>query len=409
MRVSWNGKIIFCVFLSAILLGKAWRAEVFALPEAVENNIIAKDQDGIAKDLVFFPLDELSKYRDALKDASGTQINLLFRYWNQLVLGGRNTRGKDRSTWYYDLQINQDLWKGGSFFLEVEGGRGAGLDKVIPSYSLFDDKNSKPSTLYIARFYATQELFDGRLYFLGGRMDFSYIFDTNAVANTADTQFMSHALVNNNVIPFPQNGMGLVAGIKPLDWMYIDFGAANSNSKSTMIRMDGAFEEPFFIAEAGLTPKISGLEGAYRFLYWSTRKSLEKIDGSGTQNGDQGFGCSFDQAITKRITIFTRYGLADGRVRDIEYFWSLGGDMKNPLPGRDYDVIGIAVAQSISGKDYSNANADTGAETMFEVYYKIALNKYLYLTPDLQVLSHPKMNKSNGTATVLGIKGLFLF
>lgn len=43
-------------------------------------------------------------------------------------------------------------------------------------------------------------------------------------------------------------------------------------------------------------------------------------------------------------------------------FWSLGGDMKNP-----------------------------------------------YLTPDLQVFSHPKMDKGNGTATVLGIKGLFLF
>ncbi|MCK9572548.1 MAG: carbohydrate porin [Candidatus Omnitrophica bacterium] len=402
-------KFVFCVILSIIIFGKAGELEASDLPEGIENNIIAKDLANLANGLAFLPLDQLSKQRDSLKNAYGTQVNLLFRYWNQVVLDGRNARGKDRSSWYYDLQIDQSLWKGGSIFLEVEGGRGAGLDKLIPNYSIFDDKNGKFSTLYIGRFYATQELCDGKLYFLGGRMDFSYIFDTNAVANTADLQFMSHALVNNNVIPFPQNGMGLVLGAKPFEWMYIDFGAANSNAKSTAIRMERAFKEPFLIAEIGITPKIGELEGAYRFNYWSTRKSLEKIDGAGTQNGDQGFGLSFDQALTQRLTVFARYGLADGHVRDLENFWSCGGDLKNPLPGRNYDVFGVAVAQSINGKDYSSVNANTGAETMFETYYKIALNKYFYLTPDLQVLLNPKMNKDNGTALVLGIKTLLLF
>ncbi|MCU0651931.1 MAG: carbohydrate porin [Candidatus Omnitrophica bacterium] len=231
-------------------------------------------------------LDKVEEYKDDFYNRFGTSVATALVYVNQVLLASKHNNGKDRSVGWFKIKINQDIWKGGKIELKVRGGRGKGIDKLAPSFSEFDKGAGRPATIYVSKLYLKQTLFDGKLYFGVGRISASHLFDKNAVANNADAQFLSHALVHNLTIPFPPSGLGIERQIKPLDWVYMSFGWANADGSSTMIRMRNPFYNSFYITELGITPKIRDLQGNYRFIYRWNRENLDRIDGDGVQKGD---------------------------------------------------------------------------------------------------------------------------
>jgi len=259
-----------------------------------------------------------------------------------------------------------------------------------------------------------QRFFDDKLFFAAGKLDLSYWFDWNEAASSADTQFLSSALVNNLTIPFPAKGLGAMASIKPLDWLYFQSGAATARASSTKVGLSDGFNSTLFINELGLTPKFGSLQGNYRFIFYLDREKLDCLNSDETKKSNIGWALSFDQAVTDRITLFFRYGFADQKVSDIEYFWSGGAQFLEPIPGRKFDCLGIGIARSILGNDYREANAaeDYGvsrAETMYEIYYSCHLNNSLTLTPDIQMVTHPNAEESAKTEIVCGLRFLLSF
>jgi carbohydrate-selective porin OprB len=96
-------------------------------------------------------------------------------------------------------------------------------------------------------------------------------------------------------------------------------------------------------------------------------------------------------------------------VRSIQNFWFIGGEVTGPIPSRKLDVAAIGLAQSIAGHDYSKVYEHVSPETMMEMYYKIMINKYFFVTPDLQILFNPDMDGKQKTAVAIGVGALLLF
>ena len=352
--------------------------------------------------------------REKFAEKYGTTFAFLLNYQNLWALRSSENERDNRGAWYYNLAIDQKLWRGASFVATAEGGKGKGIDKLLPTFSVYDGSDGEISYLYVPELYLDQNFFDGKFYINAGRTDLSNWFDDSEVANISDTQFLSSALVNNPVIPFPQKGLAAMAGIKPEDWLCLQTGVSNAKASSTQIGLRSAFKDDpawFFINEICFCPKIGQLQGNYRFSLRRNFQDLDRIDGSGIQHDDWGFSLSFDQQVTQKVTLFCRYGFADKRVSDLSNFWSAGGQITGPIPGRKGDIFGMAVAQSFLGDDYLRANGPglASRETMFETYYSIELNRILTLIPSLQFVTNPDGEANAKNEIVGGARLILIF
>jgi carbohydrate-selective porin OprB len=344
----------------------------------------------------------------------GTDFALLFNFRYLAALESKDFEHRGKPAWYYDLAIEQDIWKGGLLVLEMEGGRGDGLDKFLPTFSVIDDNAGEPGTVYLPKLFIQQDLFDRKLYCAAGRLDVSDWFDCNAAANSGDIQFLSTSLINNSAIPFPQKGMGAMVGFRPGDWVYLQAGAADARARSSKPDFRSVFSgnlQYFIINEVGFLPKIKQRSGNYRFAWNCSLQDNERFDETGKESHDWGFSFSFDQEITGRIILFLRYGWADKRVRKISSFWSTGAQVTGLIPGRKDDYLGFGVAQSIMGGDYRKASGDDASrtETLFEMYYNVVLHEYVRVSPVFQFILNPNATKHVENDVVLGGRLLIMF
>ncbi len=356
-------------------------------------------------------VDNFNKYRDDFARKYGTEFALLINFTPQLIAKSSHDQGKGRGVGYLNLEIKQRLWQGGAAFMELESDRGYGIDKFIPTFSWFNSNSGADVGIYIPALYLEQNLFEDKISIEAGKLDLSYWFDDNAVAGSADTQFLSDSLVDNLTIPFPAKGLGAMINFKPYEWLYFKSGAATARASSTKTGLSDGFNSLFFISELGLSPKFFQLQGNYRFILDMDHEKLQRIDEEGEEGRDFGFGVSFDQQITKKITLFFRYGFADEKIRDIRHFWSFGGQITELIPGRKLDCLGIGLARSIMGKDYREVNDEDTVrpETMYEVYYSYSLNKFLTITPGIQIVTNPDADKTAKSAMVYGLRFLLSF
>ncbi len=322
-----------------------------------------------------------------------TGASLLLTYQEQVAMGGHDA-GIDRGAFAYWLSVKQDLWNGAWATVFGEGGSGKGLSPVIGDLLGTNDVAGEPDCTFVSRYYLRQDLFDKKVRLVLGKIDLTDFFDANAVADCEITRFLAQPLVNNVTVPWPKVGLAAAAKVSPADWLYLQAGVGDSRAEPGQAGFTTAFhnegeDHTFSIYEAGLSPKIRGREGNYRFLFWYDPHPPQRFDGSGTWRDDTGFGLSFDQEITRRITLFARYGFAHGQVRRISNMWSLGARLAEPIPGRRKDILGAAMAQGLLSHDFRRAQDAAAQETIFEVYYSLPIGRHIIVLPDLQVLLNP--------------------
>ena len=354
-------------------------------------------------------LEKFQNLKKVWEDKYGTTFSVLINSQSQAPVHSKVHQGKWSPAWYYNAGLEQRLWKGASGIFEIEGGHNLGIDKRLPSFSILNYNAWEVSYLYVSRLYLEQNLLQDKLYLAAGRSSLYDWFDDNAAAADSDTQFQAGPLNNNPTIPFPLKGLFALAKAHPADWFYFQVGAADAGGVPTRVGVSNCFEGTLFIAETGFSPKIGGLAGNYRFIFHLDHERLERIDELGSKIDNPGFALSFDQQITKRITLFLRYGFADRQVNDIEHFWSVGGQISEPIPGRKDDVFGVGVAQSIVGELYRIANESGRAETLYEAYYNINLHPFVKLIPNIEVVTHPLAEKHSGTYVITGCRLVIIF
>ena len=270
-----------------------------------------------------------------------------------------------------DLFFTAGLAQYTVFFADIVGLSGSPPDAEIPSLTLLNGYTARlirQNELNLREAWLRTELFGQRLALTAGRLDLTNYFDQNAVANDESTQFLSDALVNNQMLGLASNGTGVAAEFDPKNGFRFKFGFQQSNTDATNLS-----DSMYTLSEVGYTFTPFTLpEGTYRVWFRTDNTSADITKGAGV---------SFDQKLTAAVGLFARYGTQEvdlGR----DHFYSLGVGFQNGLIFNPQDTWGIGYAQM--------EMASGESEKLAEGYYNFNLTERLRLSFHLtHVLDSP--------------------
>jgi hypothetical protein len=263
------------------------------------------------------------------------------------------------------------------FFADIVGLSGSPPDAEIPSLTLLNGYTARlvgQNELNLREAWLRTELFGQRLALTAGRLDLTNYFDHNALANDEGAQFISDALVNNQMLGLAVNGTGVAAEFDPRNGFRLKFGFQQSNTEATNLS-----DSLFTLTEVGYTFTPFALpEGAYR-LWFRTDNSDDSVI-------RKGVGLSLDQKLSPSVGVFGRYGSQEadfGR----DHFYSAGIGFQNGLIFNPQDTWGVGYAQM------DLAVGDR--EKLLEGYYNLLLTERLRLSFHLtHVLDRPDSEDS---------------
>ena len=418
--------LVLAVTFTAVILDSA-QAEPNSTQNPQDIIVFLPPQETLTNN--WFGLGEKLSEEGITVALSATQV------YQQNLRGGLSTHNREgRYEGSYDLEFWFDLDKlfkvpNGLVYILTEGRWSNGLDESSIGSAVGNVNADAAGDLpiVIAEFYYQQIFFDEKLSIRLGKIDLTggfecagcpVSFDGNSFANDETSQFLNAALVNNPTIPFPQQGLGVIVHLVPVDGFYLSGGIADAQAHDRETGFNTTFhdEDYFFsVFEVGLTPQIPSsngpLQGAYRVGLWYDPQSKDFVDGtSRTKHDDVGFYLSFDQVVCKEnsneddsqgLGIFARYGLADEDVNEIKHFWSVGTQYQGLVPSRDEDVLGFGVAQGILDE---KAGYSESQETVMELYYNASVTPWLGVSPSLQYVINPGASDSVKDALVIGLR-----
>ena len=271
-----------------------------------------------------------------------------------------------------DLFFTAGIAQNTIFFADIVALSGPPPDAEIPALTLLNGYTARlerQNELNLREVWLRTELFGQRLALTTGRLDLTNYFDKNAFSNDESTQFLSDALVNNQMLGLGSNGTGVAAEFDPKNGFRVKFGLQQSNNDATNLS-----DSLFTLSEVGYTfTPFSLPEGSYRWWF--------RTDNT-TENIRKGTGISVDQKLTNTVGLFGRYGTQDLEGDGRDHYWSAGVGFQHGLVFNLQDAWGIG---------YATMDLESGyREKLFEGYYNLLLTERLRLSFNLtHVLDSP--------------------
>lgn len=324
--------------------------------------------------------------------AEETLAGLTIEGGGTIIMQGTNEvndgseKGRNDATYSIDLEVSKELDNGGKVFMHLEAGSGDGLDgNGLETYGgVNGDAGDSEDRVEVTEFWYEQSLFSEKLAITFGKLNPTSYFDENEFANDENTQFVSPMFVNNAVIYFPDNNLGLRATYSPIEMLDITYSYMSNG-------WDNIDTNGFNAIQVTVKP----FEGAnYRAMAWTSNEELTEFDGGDTKGG-YGFALSLDQAVTEAIGVFGRFGYADPSVYELSMSWSVGAIFNGSMWSRDNDTAGIAVGQILVSGDASDAakianpNFKDDSETQAELFYSFAVSENVFISPAVQYINKP--------------------
>jgi hypothetical protein len=277
-----------------------------------------------------------------------------------------------------DLFFTAGLAQNTIFFADIVGLSGAPPDAEIPSLTLLNGYTARlvrQNELNLREAWLRTELFGQRLALTAGRLDLTNFFDQNALANDESTQFLSDALVNNQMLGLASNGTGVATEFDAKNGFRFKFGLQQSNTDATNLS-----DSLFTLTEVGYSFTPFALpEGAYR-VWFRTDNTSSIIR--------KGAGISLDQKLTSSVGLFGRYGTQEadfGR----DHFYTFGVGFQNGFILNPQDTWGVGFARM----DLASGEQ----EKLAEGYYNFLLTERLRLSFHLtHVLDSPDVDTKFG-------------
>jgi hypothetical protein len=276
-----------------------------------------------------------------------------------------------------DLFFTAGIAQNTIFFADIVALSGTPPEPELQPLTLLNGYTARlvrQNELNLREVWLRTELFGQRLALTTGRLDLTNYFDNNALANDESTQFLSDALVNNQMLGLSSNGTGVAAEFDPKNGFRLKFGLQQSNTNATNLS-----DSMFTLSELGytLTP-FSLPEGNYRVWFRTDNTEPGEIR--------KAVGLSFDQKLTNNVGLFARYGTRGFEVDGRDNFYSAGVGFQNGFIFNPQDTWGVG---------YSQLDLQSGdREKLVEGYYNLLLTDKLRLTFNL---THALEQPANGS------------
>jgi hypothetical protein len=308
------------------------------------------------------------KIEEALEDAENRSVSVGVDAAMGTQFAGR-TRGdleSDRRAYALasaDLFFTAGIAQNTIFFADIVGLSGSPPDAEIPTLTLLNGYTARlvrQNELNLREAWLRTELFGQRLALTAGRLDLTNYFDQNALANDESLQFISDALVNNQMLGLATNGTGLATEFDAKNGFRAKFGFQQSNTDAT--NLSDSF---YTLSEVGYTFTPFALpEGAYRVWFRTDNTAADEIR--------KGVGLSFDQKLTAIVGLFARYGTQEVDGGDRDHFYSAGVGFQRGFIFNPNDIWGVG---------YGRMDLATGErEDLVEGYYNLELTERLRLS-----------------------------
>ena len=269
------------------------------------------------------------------------------------------------------------------------------------------------------------------------------IFDNNAYAHDARTQFLNWALFTHIASDFAADGRGYTWGLAGEyyrdNWVY-RLGAFTQPKESNGLYLEHSITRHAAIqAEVEHAHELYGQPGKLRLFAFRNHASMgnfrEALAYSNLNVGtpdlanvrhDQnktGAGINVEQSLGKNIGLFGRIGFNNGQTETYQFAEadrSISGGIviKGGFWGRKKDTLGLALAKNdISGAHRAYlAAGGLGAfigdgqlpnyrsEKLIETYYNVALHSHASLAVDFQRIANPAYNADRGPVNIYAMR-----
>ena len=346
-----------------------------------------------------------------------TTLNLWMLYQGN-VSGGLTDSTDFNGLVYFSNFFDFDKifsWEGASLLLRIDARWGTGVNDAVGSLTNINTLAVGDEPVGVTRLWFNQNWLDDRLRLRFGKLDITTesfdfygentAFDAMDFANSPRTQFLAGSLVNNSAIPFPASGLGAMVLYEPAERVYVAGGAVPSDS------MEYEWSNPFagdsawlFTAEAGTVVAVGpdGKPGHYYAGVWGA-DFVDAPRGKGVYIGASQLLISKDGNPEQGLGAFLRFGYARENPNGIEHFFSVGGQYRGLIPGRD-DILGLGWAQAFT----DGARFSAPYEGVLELYYRGSVNPWFNLSPHIQYVVNPGSERISNALT-LGLRGQITF
>ena len=339
-----------------------------------------------------------------------------------------NVQGGERELWRYAdmwtfataLDLQKILgWHAAQFKITItdRNGRNLSNDAHLGSLQEVQEVWGRGQTWHWTQFSYNQRYLDGLLDWKIGRLvsgedfaDFSCEFINLALCGPPPGNMEVNYWYN---WPVSQWATRLKATVKGLG--YVQAGVFEFNPNYLRTREGLNLGDPgnatgvLVPVEIGWTPDFGdGRSGLYKFGGWYNSSRAPDVVDQHPHQGEYGEYVNFLQRVTapegagskRGLSAFFNSTFADRRTSTLDSQTALGLLYVGPWKRREHDVLGIAIARThvnprvSRAESLSNGLRDDplparGAEWVGEIFYGIAIDKWLELRPDFQYVYQP--------------------
>jgi hypothetical protein len=311
----------------------------------------------------------------------------------------------------------------------------------VDQYFGFDREKDTPGRGPLSMF---AELPKHRLEFRLGKFALPDFFDTNAVGSDSHLQFMNWSIDQNGAYDFTADPRGytwgIVAEYQSPPWgarfaEALETGPQNGGPLVWNLRKantsDGEFElHRGPVTKTGIIRVLAYVNHANMGVY---KTAIQQYLDGVTPAPDisahpvqvttkYGFGVNFEQAVTKSITAYGRFGWNNGETEswsftEIDQTFSGGFGFPGSMWKRNEDRAGAAFASNAISSVHArylelgglgfvlgDGGLSYGRENLFETYYTAHVWHGIYTGPDLQGIFNPGFNRVRGPAFVTSLR-----
>lgn len=298
-----------------------------------------------------------------------------------------------------DIQAQTKMNHKSVFQIVLETGNGTGMDAEIENLSGFNHAViNHTSMLYSESWY--ERKWDTQGFVRIGKLDFSRLFDANAVANDEHIQFLSSSFVNNRTIAWPnEHGLALALQQSFSSNWHVRAGITDAQGS-----WEHAFSNPFGIVELHTQAFWAGNEGNYRMILWGREDPIEERNSKSF-----GFATSLDQKIFSHCAGFLRFGYVHSKTLPVQTALSGGMAISGKVFGRPLDALAVAIGvlkvpRSDVVSNHDTQTKDNQREIHVETYYLWAFSEKIMYTVDMQVNLQYREAKVVQSNVVIGMR-----
>jgi len=335
---------------------------------------------------VYFGSDYTAFYQYAVDspgaDEAGAGMWRFFGGWDLIDRGGGFQGGivfKGENRHDYGTRVSP---------IELGGEAGSILPTGIP----FSDTD-----WLLTNLYWKQKLWGGKANFVAGQVDVTDYLDVYGMVSPW-LAFNDFAFTTNPTIALPDPGLGLAVSAALTDNVYFVGGFADPNAKP-----DDPFDDPFDGGEFfshGELGWVSSYDRAYLDNVHISGWYANERDEAGVPSG---WGLTFSAAWFfddgLRWLPFLRAGYSQGGASLMKGLVAAGVGFLL----RERDLLGIGLSW---GRPHGSGLRD---QYTMELFYRIQLLKGLALTPNIQLIVDPALNRSETLLPLFGVKARLAF